>query len=80
MGPAPQPSQRAEEAAGTIGKCHHRHTGRFTFHQGRVMLILKLEGFVEISPLKTAHVQKASIKRLPHIRQKESHAQIDGRC
>lgn len=28
------------------------------------MLILELEGFVEVFPLKTAHLQKASVKRL----------------
>lgn len=53
-----------EEAAGTAGKYHHGHTGRFTFHQGRVMLILKLEGFVEISPLKMAHLQKRLIQEV----------------
>lgn len=67
MGPASQPCQlpsSPEEAAGADGERCCGHAGRVTFHQGRVMLILELEGFVEVFPLKTAHLQKASIKRL----------------
>lgn len=36
----------------TTVKCCHGHTGRFPCLQGRVILILRLEGFVDIFPLK----------------------------